>query len=95
MSWFWIGFSAVQLAVIWYLARRLVRTEDRHATAVRQAEEALHQANIALRAVGHLQKLNAQLRRHRSPLVLNGELFVPYATGQDSTGKTWRIYPKQ
>lgn len=52
-----------QLLIVWYLARRLARTEDHHAAAVLQAEEALHQADIALRAVEHLQKLNAQLRR--------------------------------
>ena len=93
--WMWIGFSAAQLAVIWYLARRLARTEDRHAAAVRMAEDALDQANIALRAVEHLQQLNAQLRRHRNALILNGELFVPYGAAQKPGSNIWRIYPKQ
>lgn len=93
--WMWIGFSTVQLAVIWYLARRLARTEDHHALAVLQAEEALHQADIALRAVEHLQKLNAQLRRHRNAIILNGELFTPYGAANKPGTTVWRIYPKQ
>lgn len=93
--WMWIGFSAAQLAVIWYLARQLVRWQARHDVAVSQAEEALEQANIALRAVEHLQKLNGHLRRHRDALILNGELFVPYRIGQNPGSNIWRIYPKQ
>lgn len=95
MPWFWITFSAAQLAVIIYLSRRLVRTQDRHAAAVRMAEEALDQADIALKAVEHLQKLNAQLRRQRGAIILNGELFMPYEKGQGKLPNIWRLYPKQ
>lgn len=95
LNTFLATFAIGQLIIIWYLARRLARTEDRHAAAVAQAEEALHRADIALKAVEHLQKLNAQIRRHRNALILNGELFAPYTVGNNTPPTVWRIYPKQ
>lgn len=88
MNWFFLAAALPQIPLVLYLSRRLTKTKD-------QLEQTKYEYEVAIKAVKHLQQLNAQIRRQRNAIVLNGDLYSPYTVKQTPGTGAWRIILKQ